>query len=283
MFLSSYNTMRIILKFIYKNKHSIFYAFLTGFGLVFAIQLLKDYGLDKFLFTVIITSLILFLEIYLNWRFATKVLRQIDMPSVNVYNLWGHLLNHISLPLLLFYSLAGFIYFNSDDLIRLIAISFLVIINVTLFINVRSYYRDEFKVEESTRYIYDVIKLIVFFFCINLILHVKILLQVDLWISALGVCALVLILGFLVIYRTAQLGFDTIIYVICASFVISIFFMILNIFGFMLLGINVIIFLTFYMVLSILHHKMERTLTLGVFTEYFLILLLAFLLFSGIN
>ena len=267
----------------YKNKRSIFYAFLTGFGLIFAIQLLKDYGLDKFLLAVVITSLILFLEIYLNWRFATKVLRQIDMPSVNVYNLWGHLLNHISLPLLLFFSLAGFIYFNSDDLIRLIAISFLVIINATLFINVRSYYRDEFKVEEATRYIYDVIKLIIFFFCINLILHVKILFQVELWISALVVCSLVLILGFLVIYRRAQLGLDTIIYVICASFLISIFFMILDTFGFMLLGINVVIFLIFYMILSILHHKMERTLTLGIFTEYILILLLAFLLFSGIS
>jgi hypothetical protein len=275
--------MKKIIGFIKKNFRSIFYAFSIGLGLLFALQLLVDYGGEAFLTAVVVTSIVLCFEIYLDWRFATKVLRQIDMPTINTYNLWGHLLNHITLPLLSLFSFAGFIYFNSDELIRYIAIVLLVILNMILFINIRSYYRDEFKVEEGTRYIYDAIKLMIFFFGINLILHVKIFIDIDLWITAILVCSLTLILGGLLIYRRAQLSIATIAYVIIMSFIIAILFMVLSITGFLFIGINVLMFLLFYFSLSILHHKLERTLTLGVFFEYILILLLALILFFGIS
>ncbi|MBN2016173.1 hypothetical protein JW766_05055 [Candidatus Dojkabacteria bacterium] len=275
--------MTQFISFLGKNKRSIFYAFSTGFGLTFALELLKDYGGDEFWMGVSLTSVVLILEIYLNWRFATRILRQIDLPSINTYNLWGHFLNHITLPLLLFFSLAGFIYFNSDDLVRLIAIIALVFINIILFINIRSYYQDEFKIDVSTRYIYDVIKLIISFFGINLILHVKVLLQLDLWLMACCVCFLLLILGGLLIYRKAQVNIYTIAYVIISSFLIAVVFMLLNVFGFILLGINVISFLLFYFSLSILHHRIERSLTLNVFLEYVMFFIIALLLFAGLS
>ncbi len=274
--------MKKLFCFIYKRKRTIFHAIATGLGLLLSIHLLKDYGNEKFIITIVATSLILFLEIYLNWRFATKVLRQIDMPSINVYNLWGHLINHITLPLLLFYSVAGFIYFNSDDLVRIISILFLIVINLIFFINVRSYYSDKFKMEEKTRYIYDVIKLIIFFFSINLILHIRMIFQINSWIIGVFVCFISLILYILIIYRKIQVNINTITYVIVVSFVISVLYMILDITGYFFLGINIVIFLLFYIFLSILHHKLERTLTVKVFTEYLLILILALLLFGGL-
>lgn len=272
-----------LLKFVIKNKRSFFYAFLTGLGLVFALQLLKDYGPDKFLIAISITNFVLILEIYINWRYATKVLRQIDMPSINVYNLWGHLINHITLPILLFLSLSGFVYFNDDDLIRIIAICFLVFINLILFINIRSYYEDEFKVEEKTRFVYDLIKLIIFFFSVNLVLHMKMYWTLDIWIIALLICFLALGLGMLLVYRKGGQGLTTTLYVITSSFAIAVIFMLLDIFGLVLLGINIIVFLLFYFTLAILHHRLERTLTIEVFMEYLLVLVLALLLFLGIS
>ena len=78
--------MKKILTFFDENKRSIFYAISTGLGLAFSIQLLKEYGADRFLLAVIITSLVFVIQIYLNWRFAAKLFRQIDMPIFNVYN-----------------------------------------------------------------------------------------------------------------------------------------------------------------------------------------------------
>jgi hypothetical protein len=256
-----------LLKFLSKNKRSIFYALFTGLGLTFALQILKDYGTEKFFYVILLTSLILVFEIYINWRYATKVLRQIDMPNINVYNLWGHLINHISLPLLLFFSLAGFVYFNDDDLVRIVAIFILTIVNLILFINIRSYYEDNFAIEEKTRYVYDLIKLIIFFFGVNLILHIR---------SFLG-------LQGLLIYRKDGEGIAAILFTILAAFLISVIFMIFEFLGLLLLGTNVITFLLFYVALAVLHHRIERTLTAEIVGEYVLILILAFLLFWGIS
>jgi len=272
-----------ILKFLSKYKWCIFYAVMSGFGLAFALQLLKDYGVDKFLMGVLFTILLLCFEIYLNWRYATKVLRQIDMPSINVYNLWGHFMNHLTLPLLLIISFAGFIFFNEDDLIRIVAICFLTIINLILFVNIHSYYKDEFRLEEETRYIYDLIKLIIFFFGLNLILNIKKYWEVELWIVSLLVCFLALGLGLLLIYRKNAQSLVSVAYVIIVSFGLSVIFMILSFLGVVFFGINIIIFLLFYLALAILHHKIDRTLTINVFIEYSLIIVLVFLLFIGIS
>lgn len=275
--------MKKNIKFLLENKRSIFYAFLTGLGLLASLQLLKDYGKEAFLVAICFTASILCFEIYINWRYATKVLRQIDMPNINVYNLWGHFLNHITLPLLLFFFIVGFVYFNEDDLIRIIVIFLLIFINIVLFINIGSYYRDEFRIEEKTRYIYDLIKLVIFFFGVNLILHAGQYWQLDTWVSAFLTCLLSLILGALLVYRKGAQSLFTFIYIVLSSFLIAVIFMVLSSGGFLLVGLNIVTFLCFYFSLAILHHKIERTLSLNVFFEYALILIFAFLLFLGIS
>ncbi|MBU0976466.1 MAG: hypothetical protein ABIE03_07905 [Patescibacteria group bacterium] len=270
-------------KYIITNRRSIFYALLVGLGLLFGLQVLKDYGTKEFLYAICGTALVVFLEIYLNWRYATKVLRQVDMPSVNVYSLWGHLLNHIMLPLLLLFSVSGFIFFHKDDLIRIIVIALMSVVFVILFINIRSYYEDEFKTEEKTRYVYEVMKLIIFFFGLNLIINLEVFWGLDIWISAFLVSLLVTILGMLLIYRKSQLGIIQGGYVIGSAVVVALSFLVLHSAGVIMLGVNVTVFLLFYFLFSILNHRLDRTLTKGIFLEYVLILLFAFLLFCGIS
>lgn len=265
------------------NRRSIFYSSLTGLGLILALHFLKEYGRDSFIIITLGTSLLLIFEVYLDWRYATRILRQIDMPTVNVYNLWGNLLNHITLPLFLYYSFAGFIYFNEDDLIRIVGIFILTIINIILFMNIRSYYRDEFIIEEKTHYIYSIIKLITFFFGVNLILHIMNFWVVDNWFYSLLVTLLSLILGLLLIYRKQDQSFGEFVYVLLSSFVIGVVFLVLNTINVVFLGINIIVFLCFYIALSTLIHRLERTLSREIFVEYILILILAIILFLGIS
>jgi hypothetical protein len=275
--------LKSIVKFILKNKRSLFYAFLTGLGLFTSTRMYEDYGFEGFFATIGITACILLFEIYLNWRFATKILRQIDMPNVNTYNLWGNLLNHILLPVLLFFTITGFIYFNIDPLTRFLAICICFTVNLFLFINIRSYYEDDFRIESKTRYVYDIAKLFIFFFGVNLIIHMQISMDPGEWIGSVLICSLSIILGALLLYRKAQLSIVSIIYILLASFVIAIFYMVLSSLGLLFLGINVLTFLLFYLALSILHHRVERTLTVGILVEYLLIFVIAVTIFLGIS
>lgn len=275
--------MKNIYVFLNKNSRSIFYALTTGLGLFFALDQLKEEGINRYLLIIGLTILLQAFEVFLDWRYATKILRQIDLPNVNIYNLWGHILNHIILPVFIIVSVAGFIYYNSDDLIRIVAIFIVISINMILFINIRSYYQDEFLVEQKTRYVYTAIKLVIFFFSMNFLLHLSRFCLFEIWVLTCLVCFLILILAFLMIYQRAQVSLATIIYVIVSAFVISLIFMVLSQIGIILIGLNVITFLLFYFALSILHHKMERTLTRNVLGEYILILILALSIFFGLS
>ncbi|MDD3647352.1 MAG: hypothetical protein PHS44_02525 [Candidatus Dojkabacteria bacterium] len=272
-----------MLKSIAANKRSIFYGVLVGLGLLFGLQILKDYGPKEYVYTICGIMLIVFFEIYLNWRYATRILRQVDLPTINVYSLWSHILNHIMLPVLLLLSVSGFIFFHRDDLVRVIVIVLVSIVFVTLFINIRSYYEDEFRVEEKTRYIYEIMKLVIFFFGLNLVISIEVFWGIDIWISAFLVSLLVIILGMLLIYRKNQFELVQIIYIVLSASIIAVLFLVLHNLEVLMLGINVIIFLVFYFLFSLLNHRLERTLTKEIFIEYGLILLFAFLLFSGIS
>ncbi len=275
--------MNMALRFLNKNKRSFVHSTFIGLGCILALQLLKESGKNAFWGVIGGLVLLQLFELYLNWRYATKVLRQIDMPNVNVYNLWGHLLNHILLPILLIITFSGFIYFNDDDLVRIVAIALLSLLHTILFINIRSYYHDEFKSEESTRYVYDLLKLVIFFFGINLILHFQLLFSVGTTFISFSVSVFSLILGFLLIYRRNQVALKTLLYITVMAFFVGTSFMILSVWGIVLLGINLITFLVFYFGMSLLHNKLERTLTLETFLQYIIMLLLALSLFSGIS
>lgn len=275
--------MNSIAKTIQLHKNRLLLAIFVGLGLLFSLQILKDHGATHFLVSVVCISIIMLLEIYANWRYATRVLRQIDMPNVNIYNLWGHLLNHIVLPLLLYYSVAGFVFYNDDDLIRLVAIALFVGIYLVLLVNIRAYYMDEFKTEEETRYIFDVIKLSSFFLGVNLILHIMGYAGLPTWLGGIFICFLAIGIGLLLILRKAQHNMLTVMYVLVTSFIIAIVFMIVTLGSFMLLGVNIILFLLFYFIYAILHHRLDRTLTIETFIEYCLILIIAVLIFWGIS
>lgn len=278
-----FDEMKKFFSYLNRYRRSFIYSIILGIGLVFSVQVLKDAGGRTFLLVILVICTILVFEIYLNWRYATKVLRQIDMPIINVYNLWGHLLNHITLPLLLTLSVGGFLFFNNDDLIRLVAIALYFVLILILLINIRSYYEDEFKAESVTRYIYEIIKLVIFFFGVNLIIHIQNYWELDLWVGTFLVCILSISLGFLLLYRKSQAEFTQVLYFIVSSIIISVVYMLLNASTIGLLGINVVIFVLFYFVVSILHHKIERTLSLGILVEYILITILAIALFYGLR
>lgn len=275
--------MQNINKVLVKNRRSVFYSFVICLGLIFSLQLLNDFGLRYFLIASLFTAFVLIFEIYLDWRYATKVLRQIDMPSINVYNLWGNLLNHIFLPILLLFTTFGFIYFNKDNLVRYFTIVLVGVVNSILFINIRSYYEDKFNIESGTRYVFDAIKLFIFFFGVNLLLHFLVQFDLDIWLGAFGSAFLVIVLGGLLLYRKEQTDLIQLIYLVVSAFLVAVLFLLLHSMGMVLLGINVLSFLLFYFLLSILSHKIERTLSKNTLIEYLLILIIAFLLFLGIN
>lgn len=275
--------MNLIFSALKKNKRALLYSGVLVLGLLFAVEIMKDHGPRAFLIVTVILSLILLFEVYINWRFATKVLRQIDIPNINAYSLRGHLVNHLLLPIFLFYSTAGFIYFNDDDLIRILTIVIFAVVNLILLINIRAYYRDEFKVDIQTRYVYDMIKLIIFFFCVNLILYGGSLLNIGILIEGVTVFIVALFLELVVMYRKEEVNLIGRVYILVATFLVMAGFVALKVSGILALGVNVLTFLLFYFLVSILHHKLERTLSFELFMEYALIFVLGVVLFLGVS
>lgn len=271
------------MKSLIKNKRSIIYSIILGLGLSFSLQMLVDYGENAFWIAIGISSLIMIFTIYMNWRYASKVIRQLDMPKINVYDLKGNLVNHIFLPFMLFYSVAGFIFYNNDSLIRGLTVILFVFVNYILFMNIEAYYKDEFRKDEKTRYIYDTIKLIISFIGTNLILHFSRNNELEIYIQAILIYILLCLLGSLAVTRRNMFSFKPLTYVGITSFVIALFFMLALSIHIVMLGVNLLTFLLFYFSLSILHHRAERTLTLSVFGEYVVIFLLGFVLFLGIS
>ena len=235
-----------LLEFLNRCKRSFFYSIVISLGLLFSLEMLKDYGSKAFLIVVVGCSCILLFEIYLNWRLSAKVLKQVDMPILNAYSLWGHSLNHILLPLLLIYSFAAFIYINDDDLIRIISIVIYMVLNFLLFVNIRSYYLDEFKVEEDTNYIYDIIKLILYFFSVNVILHLGNLEAINTLIQGFFIGIFSVLLGFLILFRENVFELSAKLYVFAISVVIALVYMLALSYQIVLLGINIMTFLIFY-------------------------------------
>jgi len=270
---------------ILNNKYieSIIFSLASAFGLLLSIEILNNYGEKLFLFINFIVCLVILIEIYINWRISVRVLKQLHMTIQNSYNVLGHFFNHLVTPLLFYLSSAYFIYFNEDPILNLVTIIILFFIFFVFFVNIKSYYKDDFKEELKTNYIYDALKLFIYFYSINIVLSFSQLNNFSIQIVGILIFLISFIIGIFITAKEIFFNFSAKLYFLFGSFFISIVFFVLSFFNFIELGINFILFLFFYFILSLFHHRTERTLTIEIIVQYILFFLLSLVLFWGIS
>ncbi len=271
--------MKLII-FFKNNIRAIIYSILitVGFGtLVYVLDMRLN---DLFLLSSSILYLILVVEIVWMWYWAKKKLIQLNIPIVDRYDRITQLVLHATLPTMLFWSIVGFIFnnLNPHEWVFILCVSFILFF--VLFTNIRAYYEDKFQLEEKTHAVYDFIKLFIYVFSIYnfLTFSQSYNLQILYSIIFLGVIGSVLL--FLNLLQQKSHSIALFVVSIVLSFVISIlsvvFFEILNMHIFKVVGIG---FLLFYICVSFMHHTIRRDLTKELIIEYLILAMLPMAMF----
>ncbi len=187
------------------------------------------------------------------------------------------------LPIFLFLSIVGFSYYNLNESLLLIVLLitftsfFLLILNTKLFLSKKT------EEEDKTHYIYDVIKLLIFFLVSNTLVNFyrgslfnPILISIALSVTSFSIISLML-------WRIKQYFKKSAVYSIITSVLLGIIFygLILNS-NFNPLQISGLLILVFYISTAIIHHKLMNTLSRSVVLEYFSVVLMLAVIIYGI-
>jgi hypothetical protein len=181
------------------------------------------------------------------------------------------------LPLIAYVGFIGFIYTNNQTSLSLIYFSVSFLIFSLLFINVRAYYQDKFKLEQQTHIVYDLIKIFLFFTIIDSLLNLSSQYDFNFFVVAGLVFTTSSLLTLLILLRHKHLGYFNLVLVLLSGLAIGYLTSALQ----ALLDTKTLIAsfystLIFYIFNAILHHDLERTLRFNVVLEYSLVAAICF-------
>ncbi len=261
--------MQVFLK---RNGRQLFYAFVMALGLVFLQQLAVVSSLKIFVLGAALLALVLLLELYTNYFFAERLLKQLDLPGPESYSKSVQAVYHLLLPLLLYFSLVGFVYTNNRLDLGWLYFCWGFALFALLFINIRAYYEDKFKLEESTHLIYDLIKIFVYFSFTNAILNLAQAFGFSFFVIVGVIFAGASLLTLLVLIRRRHYSEQNLALIILAGLVLGyLTAVLLGSFAGKTLLLAFYSTIVFYLFNAVLHHEIERTLNLSLVFEYLLV------------
>lgn len=268
-----------MLKFIKQNRRSFFYGLSISIGLVFLQDLAATGTTTIFVLAVIVVWGILLLEIFANFYFAQALLRQFDLPQVRKLHGGSALIFHAVLPSLIYFSLVGFTFVNNRTNLAWVFFLLSLVIFSMLFINIRAYYEDKYRLESETHLVYDLAKLVIYFCLTNLIANLAMRFNFSF--------LLIVLLNFVVASALLLLVFLNHRFTSRYMLVISLFAGLAL--GYLSAGLAAFLVpvplvtafystLVFYMLNAIIYHELERTITWQTIAEYSLVALICLLI-----
>lgn len=223
------------------------------------------------------------IELLSSWIYRAKIVEQKKIYFPRRAKDLEDLLHHTILPIGTYITTVGFLYYNFQSNSQLFFSGVMAIILTVLFTNIRSYYEHRELLEKQTHYIYDVIKVVLFFNVVNFIFHFWPL--PGEWLLILIFSTLIASsLQFLTIIRYQKMEFKLALIILFSSVVIGIVGLLSKTF----LGINILqttalMTLCFYVSLALIHHLTHHTLNRTLIMEYTTVVLIAVLLLYGLS
>lgn len=262
-----------------KNWRALAYAIIIGLGVVFTQQLDMTESSATVVTAASVLELMLVMQIAVVYISATRRLRQFDLPTVEIYNKRTELIYHLLLPAMTLGAIIGFVTTNNQ--VSLVWFYFFgsVAIYFFLFVNIRAYYEDKYKLEQQTHVIYDVVKVLLFFAVTDVIFNAASRYQFNFFVVAGMLFVTASILTLLILLRHPALGYLNMGLVLCSGLAIGYIGAALRN---LLVSQNLVaafyVTLVFYIANAILHHELERTLKLSIVLEYVLVATICFLI-----
>jgi len=264
-------------------RQALFYAATIVLGLTVALSELDQGHYGNFLRYACIGLAVMVIELYLGWSEHTRQQYQTPIPHIDQLSKYSKFLHHGVLPLITYLSLAGFTYFNRQIHLRVVILSSAVLIFTLLFINIRAYYTHTVQIIEATHFIYDIIKLIIFFCACDAVFNIGISFELGAW-GGVGIATISIGLMLLMIVRYNKLELLSLVLIVMLSIAIgALAYFLLSQNRFNPTQLSLVTFLTFYISSAALHHEMDHNLDWKIIIEYIAILALAMTLLYGIT
>lgn len=200
------------------------------------------------------------------------------------YSHYANIAHHFILPIWLILSVIIMLSVNYN---RNLDIAYILGASISIcfcYINIKSYYENNFLLERRTHLVYDFIKIFLFIINSNIFLYLYEKQDLNITLLYIAFVLLSFILIFLISFRK---GYD--IKKTCITVLIgSILLVILLYWSIVILNLNVLqtgtfVTIVFYIIAAFIHHELEDTLTLTIITEYLLWVVLMISIVWGVS
>jgi hypothetical protein len=265
-----------------EKYHSLIFTSIMAIGLEVIAFLYNLEGAEFFIITSTLLLGVFAIEAYLSLQFAREMKSKLPLPHIAEDMKHIHVSHHIILPLFLYLGIFGFIFFNKFSLTSEIIILLGCVTFFGIFQGQRTSFMKEFGFDDTLHYIYDAIKIIIYFLAVDIILQSQIYFSFNQVVTFALVETAALILFMLIIVRKNQFNTGGFIYIFLSSTLLAG----LSIFIAPHLNILVSALLSavfFYLLIGFIHHKLNATLTPAIIVEYLLIAAIILLVIRGIS
>ena len=230
-----------------------------------------------FLATTSLYTLLLF-ELYSTKFYATTFQEQYELTTKNGKHRRAQWVHHLVMPTILYTSTVLFIVANSQlNIAILIAVITFVLFSI-LFINIKAYYENKYKLENKTANVYDVISIASVFMLSFSIYILTVLTRESYVIIGLINTAILLIVGYLTLsrYHLINKRGAMILFLMIMVYVNSFFFL-LN-FQISVMAHAILTTFVYYYYTAIINHYEDKSLELKVIIEYLAVFVLIFVI-----
>lgn len=272
--------MKMVLKI--EKYHSLIFTIISLLGLELCLSL-RNISISTFIIFSVIFLFIFTIEAFMSFRLGLRLQSKLALPHIIEEVKRIHITQHIILPLLLYVELIFFIFFNNTGLEPQ---AFIIIGSITffsIFEGQRKTFINEFLFNETLHYIYDSIKIIIYFLGVEIITQSTTYFELNIIYSILLIQGLSFTLFLLILLRKDQYSNPASIYIFASSTIIALITVLsLNIINSPLI-IALLSTVFFYILVGFMHHKINATLKASVILEYAAIALIIILAIKGIS
>jgi hypothetical protein len=260
------------------TKRPYIYAVLITIGVMALYSILHTSGISSYFIASISLYTLLLFELYSTKFYATTMDDQLELTAKNKKHRKAHWVHHLIMPTVLFVSIVLFIFSNSQlNLALVIALISLVLFSI-LFLNIKAYYENKYKLEHKTANVYDVISIASVFMLSFSIFVVTALLDELYIVTGLLNTALLIILGYLTLARYHLINKQGGILLFSMLMVyINTFLALLN-FEISIVAHAILTTFVYYYFTAIVNHHEEKSLDLKVIIEYLAVFVLIFVI-----
>ncbi len=188
-------------------------------------------------------------------------------------------LHHLVMPSILYISGILFVFFNHIRVLDQMTIIILTICFFVLFYNISATYTKLYSITRTTKYIYAVMNIVVFYFFMDALINGIFYSGINQIFIGVGSFLVTLLLVGMMILAARQFSKSIIIALIVSCLIIgAITIGVLHVPFFNIAVISLVVTVVFFLVNSYWHHKLEGSFSWDVMHQYFLFAIMAFIL-----